>query len=115
MSKEKINKDEQKNTNEKVIKKSSYSKKKKTKKGILNGIAYLMAGKDSHFSGKDPDYNDHNSWKYARAMNCSSRSFRQFYRLKDNCKIKNIELINLSKSGLLDFIPKENFDNLFDN
>ena len=81
----------------------------------LNGIAYLMTGKESHFSGKDPDYNDHNSWKYARAMNCSSRSIRQWHRLNDNCKIKNIELINLSKSGLLDFIPKENFDNLFDN
>ena len=43
MSKEKINKDEQKNTNEKVIKKSSYSKKKKIKKGILNGIAYVQS------------------------------------------------------------------------
>ena len=43
MSKEKINKDEQKNTNEKVIKKSSYSKKKKTKKSILNGVAYVQS------------------------------------------------------------------------
>ena len=43
MSKEKINKDEQKNTNEKVVKKSSYSKKKKTKKNILNGIAYIKS------------------------------------------------------------------------
>ena len=43
MNKKKINKDEQKNTNEKVIKKSSYSKKKKTKKSILNGIAYVQS------------------------------------------------------------------------
>jgi len=43
MSKEKINKDEQKNTNEKVVKKSSYSKKKKTKKSILNGVAYVQS------------------------------------------------------------------------
>ena len=43
MSKEKINKDEQKNPNEKVVKKSSYSKKKKIKKGILNGIAYVQS------------------------------------------------------------------------
>ena len=43
MSKEKINKDEQKNTNKKVIKKSSYSKKKKIKKSILNGIAYVQS------------------------------------------------------------------------
>ena len=78
----------------------------------LNGIAYLMTGKESHFSGKDPDYNDHNSWKYARAMNCSSRSIRQWHRLNDNCKIKNIELINLSKSGSIDFIPKKNFEKI---
>ena len=43
MSKEKINKDEQKNAKEKVIKKSSYSKKKKIKKGILNGVAYVQS------------------------------------------------------------------------
>ena len=79
----------------------------------LNGIAYLMTGNESHFNGKDPDYDNHNSWKYARDMNCSSRSIRQWYKFNDNCKKKNIELINLSKSGLLDFIPKEDFDNLF--
>ena len=42
MSKEKENKLEKKD-NEKVIKKSSYSKKKKIKKGILNGIAYVQS------------------------------------------------------------------------
>ena len=43
MSKEKINKTEQKKDNEKIVKKSSYSKKKKVKKGILNGIAYVQS------------------------------------------------------------------------
>ena len=43
MSKEKENKTEQKKDNEKVVKKSSYSKKKKIKKGILNGIAYVQS------------------------------------------------------------------------
>ena len=42
MSKEKENKVEKKD-NEKVIKKSTYSKKKKIKKGILNGIAYVQS------------------------------------------------------------------------
>ena len=42
MIKEKENKIEKKD-NEKVIKKSSYSKKKKIKKGILNGIAYVQS------------------------------------------------------------------------
>ena len=43
MSKEKENKTEQKKDNEKIVKKSSYSKKKKIKKGILNGIAYVKS------------------------------------------------------------------------
>ena len=42
MSKEKENKVEKKE-NEKVVKKSTYSKKKKIKKGILNGIAYVQS------------------------------------------------------------------------
>ena len=43
MSKEKDIKKEPNKDNEKIIKKSSYSKKKKTKKGILNGIAYVQS------------------------------------------------------------------------
>ena len=43
MSKEKDIKKEPKQDNEKTLKKSSYSKKKKTKKGILNGIAYVQS------------------------------------------------------------------------
>ena len=42
MSKEKENKVEKKDS-EKVVKKSRYSKKKKIKKGILNGIAYVQS------------------------------------------------------------------------
>ena len=42
MSKEKENKVEKKDS-EKVVKKSTYSKKKKIKKGILNGIAYVQS------------------------------------------------------------------------
>ena len=43
MSKEKDIKKEPKQDNEKTLKKSSYSKKKKSKKGILNGIAYVQS------------------------------------------------------------------------
>ena len=43
MSKEKEIKKEPIKDNEKIVKKSSYSKKKKTKKGILNGIAYVQS------------------------------------------------------------------------
>ena len=80
----------------------------------LNGIAYLMSGNDSHFSGKDSNYNDHKSWNYARDMNTSSRSIRQWHKLSEKCKMENIELVNLTNTGLLDFIPYENPDDLFD-
>ena len=43
MSKEKEIKKEPIKDNEKIVKKSSYSKKKKVKKGILNGIAYVQS------------------------------------------------------------------------
>jgi len=43
MSKEKIEKKEQPQVKEKKISKSSYSKKKKTKKNIINGIAYVQS------------------------------------------------------------------------
>ena len=43
MSKEKEVKKEPIKDNEKIVKKSSYSKKKKIKKNILNGIAYVQS------------------------------------------------------------------------
>ena len=43
MKKDKIDNKEQTQEKVKPIKKSSYSKKKKTKKNILNGIAYVQA------------------------------------------------------------------------
>ena len=39
----KVNKDKDQEKTEKIIKKSSYSKKKKIKKNILNGIAYVQS------------------------------------------------------------------------
>ena len=43
MTKEKTDKKDQSQEKAKVIKKSSYSKKKKAKKNILNGIAYVQS------------------------------------------------------------------------
>lgn len=78
----------------------------------LNGILYLMNDKESHFNGKDPDYEKSNSWHWARAMNSSSRGIRQFHRINELCKKNGIELFNLSKTGLLDFIPKDNYETI---
>ena len=78
-----------------------------------NGIAYLMTGKDSHFSGKDHDYSGYKSKQWGRDMNSSSRGIRIFHRLADHCKKNEIELINLSNKGILDFMHREDFNNLF--
>lgn len=79
----------------------------------LNGIAYLIAGHNSHFSGKDRDYKNFSALNYSRSMNASSRGIRQLYRFSLLCKKRNIELINLSNKGLLDFIVKEDYNKLF--
>lgn len=79
----------------------------------LNGVLLLIAGKDSHFSGKDPDYDRHTTWNWARDLNSNSRGIRLWYRFADHCKKNNIELINLSNRGILNFIPKEDFKTLF--
>ena len=43
MKKDKIEKNDQSQEKSKTVKKSSYSKKKKTKKNVLNGIAYVQS------------------------------------------------------------------------
>jgi hypothetical protein len=79
----------------------------------LNGIIKLLADKDSHFSGKDPDYKNYTSWEWARDLGISSRGFRIWHRFNDHCKKNKIELINLSKTGLIDFMHEEDFNSLF--
>ena len=79
----------------------------------LNGVIKLLGNKDSHFGGKDPDYQNHTSWEWARDLNSNSRGIRLWHRFNDLCKRNKIELINLSKTGLIDFMPKEDFNSLF--
>lgn len=73
-----------------------------------NGIAYLMTGQNSHFSGKDNDYNSYKSLDYARSMLYNARWVRVWHKISKNLKFKNIELYNLMDHGLLDMIPKKN-------
>ena len=79
-----------------------------------NGIIYLMSNKDSHFSGKDPDYKNHTSWNFAKDMTMSARGIRTMHRIKDIYKKLNIEVINLNKKGLLDMFPQENYEDIID-
>ncbi len=79
----------------------------------LNGVINLLANKDSHFGGKDPDYENHTSFEWARDLNINSRGIRKMTRFCDLCTKNNIKLTNLTKTGLMDFIPRDNFDNFF--
>jgi len=79
----------------------------------LNGVINLLANKDSHFAGKDPDYKDYTSLEWARALNINSRGIRKMTRFCQLCLKNNISLKNLSQSTLFDFIPEDNFNNLF--
>ena len=79
----------------------------------LNGVIKLLADQDSHFEGKDKDYDNHNSFKWSRDLSSNARGIKLWIRMNDLCVKKQIKLINLSKSKLMDFMPLENFDELF--
>lgn len=78
-----------------------------------NGIAYLITGKNSHFSGKDKDYSAHTSLDYARSMLYNARWIRVWHKISSNLNSKKIELFNLMNHGLLDMIPKKNLKIFF--
>jgi hypothetical protein len=78
-----------------------------------NGIAYLMIGKKSHFSGKDKDYSSHTSLNYARSMLYNARWIRIWHKISNKLNSKKIKLFNLMSYGLLDMIPKKNLKSFF--
>ena len=79
----------------------------------LNGVIKLLNHQDSHFSGKDPDYINHTILDWAKDLSSNARGFRYWYAYVQNCKSKDIELINLSNKGLFNFVPKADFNKLF--
>ena len=79
----------------------------------LNGVIKLLNHQDSHFSGKDPDYINHTIYDWAKDLSRNARGFRYWYAYVQNCKSKDIELINLSNKGLFNFVPKADFNKLF--
>jgi hypothetical protein len=78
-----------------------------------NGIAYLMTGRESHFSGKDKDYENYTSLNFARSMLYNSRWIRIWHKLSKNLSTQKIHLFNLMDHGLLDMIPKKDPKNFF--
>ena len=75
-----------------------------------NGISRLMCNQDSHFDGKDGDYDNHNSLMFANDMISSARSIRQWHRISHLLDKRNINIYNLTKEGILDAYEYKSFD-----
>ena len=65
MKKDKIEKNDQSQEKSKTVKKSSYSKKKKAKKNILNGIAYVQSTFNNTIVSIGDTYGNIVSWASA--------------------------------------------------
>ena len=79
----------------------------------LNGVIKMLNNEDSHFNGKDPDYNQHTILDWSRDLGHNARGLRYWYIFSETLKKKNIHLINLSNTGLFNFVPTEDFNQLF--
>ena len=79
----------------------------------LNGVIKLLNNEKSHFQGFDPDYKNHTILDYAKDLSYNARGLRLWHTYATLCKKNNIELINLSKEGLFNFVPKEDFNKIF--
>jgi len=75
-----------------------------------NGISKLMCNQDSHWDGKDSDYEQHNSLLFANDMISSSRGIRQWHIISKKLKNINVNIYNLSKEGILDAYPYKSFE-----
>lgn len=79
----------------------------------LNGVIKMLNNEDSHFNGKDPDYDQHTILDWSRDLGYNARGLRFWYIFSETLKKKNIHLINLSNTGLFNFVPTEDFNQLF--
>ena len=79
----------------------------------LNGVIKMLNNEDSHFNGKDPDYNQHTILDWSRDLGSNARGLRYWYIFSETLKKKDIHLINLSNTGLFNFVPSEDYNQLF--
>ena len=80
-----------------------------------NGLSRLMCNENSHWDGKDPDYERHDSLLYANDMISSSRGIRQWHSNSKNLKKLNIKIYNLTKEGILDAYQYKDYDEAINN
>ena len=79
----------------------------------LNGVIKMLNNEDSHFNGKDIDYNQHTILDWSRDLGHNARGLRMWYIFSETLKKNNIYLINLSNTGLFNFVPSEDYNQLF--
>ena len=56
-------------------------------------------------------WNDYGNW--SRDLGHNARGLRYWYIFSETLKKNNIHLINLSNTGLFNFVPSEDFNQLF--
>ena len=61
----------------------------------------MLNNEDSHFNGKDPDYEKHTILDWSRDLGHNARGLRYWYIFCESLKKEDIHLINLSNTGLL--------------
>jgi len=82
-----------------------------------DGIIKLMANQDSHFQGKDPDYDNHTSSDWAKDLTMMSRGIKMLNKASNHYSKNRTEIINLNKkkSIILDMFTNEDWNNIFKN
>ena len=75
-----------------------------------NGLSRLMCNENSHWDGKDTDYENHNSLLYANDMISSQRGIKQWHSISKKLNKLNIKIYNLTKEGILDAYPYKDYN-----
>jgi len=61
-----------------------------------------MCNENSHWDGKDQDYQNHNSLHYAHEMITSARGIKQWHAMSKRIKETDVKVFNLTKEGIFD-------------
>ncbi len=75
-----------------------------------NGLSKLMCNENSHWDGKDSDYEHHNSLLYANDMISSQRGIKQWHSISKKLNKLNVNIYNLTKEGILDAYPYKDYN-----
>lgn len=75
-----------------------------------NGIARLMCNENSHWDGKDKDYQKHTSMLYANDMMTSSRGIKQWHAMSKKINKTEVKIYNLTKEGIFDVYDYKDYE-----